>query len=95
MAKHSKPRVCISLGEAEERGQMIPVSAPLPADRGIHRLYGLGEAGQTVVAGDEDIRNTAVLQFSQNVDPEPHPFVLLDTQAQEFLVAVQVDAQGR
>ena len=142
------------LWEGEERGQMVPVSAPQPADSGIllipvfceaikrglgllqgsglvyrpeilghlltvlpgdvgqavthhvydaelhlgpgiHRLYGLRKARQTVAAGDEDITNASVLQFGEHVEPEFCPFVLLDPETQEFLVAVEVDAQGQ
>ena len=69
--------------------------AQLHLGPGIHRLYGLRKAGQAIAAGDEDVVDTAVLQFGEHVEPELCAFVLLDPQAQEFLVAVQVDAQGQ
>ena len=69
--------------------------AELHLGPGIHRLYGLRKARQAVAAGDEDITNAPVLQFGQYVEPELCPFVLLDPEAQEFLVAAQVNAQGQ
>ena len=48
-----------------------------------------------VAAGDEDITNAPVLQFGEHVEPELCPFVLLDPEPQEFLVAAQVNAQGQ
>ena len=69
--------------------------AELHLGLGVHRLYGLGEAGEAVATGDEDIGNAPVLQFGQYVEPELCPFVLLDPEAQEFLVAVEVNAQGQ
>ena len=50
---------------------------------------------EAVAAGDEDITNAPVLQFGQYVEPELCPFVLLDPEPQEFLVAAQVNAQGQ
>ena len=52
--------------------------AELHLGPGIHRLYGLGEAGQAVAAGDEDVIDPAVLQFGQDVEPVLRAFVLLD-----------------
>ena len=69
--------------------------AELHLGPGIHRLYGLRKARQAVAAGDEDITNAPVLQFGQYVEPELCPFVLLDPEPQEFLVAAQVNAQGQ
>ena len=69
--------------------------AELHLGLGVHRLYGLRKARQAVAAGDEDIGNAPVLQFGQYVEPELCPFVLLDPEAQEFLVAAQVNAQGQ
>ena len=62
--------------------------AELHLSLGIHRLYGLWKARQAVAAGDEDITNAPVLQFGQYVEPALCPFVLLDPESQELLVAV-------
>ena len=69
--------------------------AELHLGPGVYRLYGLRKARQAIAAGDEDVSNAPVLQFGEHVEPELRAFVLLDPQAQEFLVAFQVDAQGQ
>ena len=62
--------------------------AELHLGPGIHRLYGLGEAGEAVAAGDEDVGDAPVIQFGQDVEPELRAFVPLDLKTQEFLFAL-------
>lgn len=67
--------------------------AQLHAGAREHRLDGLGEALQAIHAGDEDVLNATVAQFGHHLQPELGALVLGDPQAEDFLLAGQVDTQ--
>ena len=58
-------------------------------------FYGRGKPDKPSQQAMKTSATPPVLQFDEHVEPELCAFVLLDLEAQEFLVAVQVDAQGQ
>jgi hypothetical protein len=62
---------------------------------GIDGLDGFGKALQAIDTGDEDVLHAAVLQFGDDLQPELGAFGLGDPQAEHFLLAGQVDADGQ
>lgn len=60
---------------------------------GIDGLDGLGQPLEAVDAGDEAVVHTACFQFVEHGQPELGALGLGQPQAQQFLLAVQVDAQ--
>ena len=57
------------------------------------RLDRLREAGQPVDAEEQDVGDAAGLQIGQDVQPELRAFGLLEPQAEDVTLAVEVDAQ--
>src|SRR5215216_39102 len=58
----------------------------------VGRLYSVGEAGQPIHTGDEDVLDASVLQVSQHLQPGLRPLVVCDPQAEHLLAPARVDA---
>jgi hypothetical protein len=57
--------------------------------------HGIGQAGQTVAAHDEDILNSPRLDVVKNLQPETCAFGFLDPQPEHLLAAGNAHAQNR
>ena len=56
---------------------------------------GIREAFEPIHAGDENVLHTAILELCQDAQSELGALVLGEPHAQQFLVAFEIDAQGR
>ena len=60
-----------------------------------HGFNRLRKALEAVHAGNEDILHAAVLEFGDDLQPELGPLGLGHPQTQQFLLAIEVHAQGQ
>jgi len=67
--------------------------AQLDLGLGEDRLDGIREALQPVDGRDEDVLDTAVLEFRQYAEPELRPLGLAYPEPQEFLLALKIYGQ--
>src|SRR5262245_17916743 len=58
-----------------------------------HGLDRVREALEAIAADDEHVAHAAVLEFGDDLQPEPRAFVRLDPQPEHFLLALDVDAE--
>ena len=61
----------------------------------VDRLDRLRKTLQAINAGDQDVFDTAVLEFGQHAEPELRALALADPQTQQLLVALEINAQGQ
>ena len=59
----------------------------------IYRFDGIAQAGKSIAAHDEHVRDTAGLEVVENFEPETRAFGFFNPQAQHLLPAVRADAE--
>ncbi len=60
----------------------------------VDRCNGIGESGQTIDAGNQDIFDTAVVEVGQDGEPEVGAFALGQVEVENLLLALQTDGQN-
>ena len=87
-------RLAILEWNKHDRVPNLVRDADLHVGVGKYRLDRLGKAFETVHAGDEDVLDAAIFEIREYTHPELGTFTVADPDAQHFLLAVLVDAQG-